>query len=457
MHQLVEKNKEYQVEIIDQGMDGEGIAKIDGFTIFISGAIKGEICKIIIVKVTKSHAFGKLIDVLESSTDRVNNDCMSYPRCGGCQIRHMSYNVALKLKKQNVQNLVNKMLKTNIVVEDVIGMQKPYHYRNKSQYPVGIDKNGFPVVGIFAQRTHDIVPIQECKIQNPIAKNIADFIIKFAKENNITPYNEKTGMGILRHIVIRIGEYTKEIMCILVINALYLDKQEMLVKELVEEFPDIKTVVLNTNQKCTNVILGKQNNIIYGKGYIIDFLNKYKFKISPMSFYQVNSIQTEKLYQMAIEMAEIEKKDIVFDLYCGIGTIGIFASEYAREVYGIEIVEQAIEDAKENARINEIKNTTFLAGDVEQVFYDLICKDKIHPDVVIVDPPRKGLDARTIDNLMKIKPKRIVYISCNPATLIRDLSYMEESYMIKRIKPVDMFPYTSHVECVAVLQLKQDR
>ncbi|HBC84908.1 MAG TPA: 23S rRNA (uracil(1939)-C(5))-methyltransferase RlmD [Clostridiales bacterium] len=451
----VQKNKEYIVDIIDQGFEGEGIAKIDNFTIFIEGAIKGEKCKILIVKVTTSHAFGKLIEILENSKYRVETDCGTYKRCGGCNLRHIDYEETLNIKQNTVQNLVNKTLNNKINVNILVGMGNPYNYRNKAQYPVGLDKNNEPVIGVYAKRTHEIIPMRNCMIQNPLSEQIANFVFHFFIQNNIPIYNEKNGKGLLRHIVIKVGIRTHEIMCILVLNGKELKMEKELVKLLIKEFPEVKTVVKNINVKNTNVILGNVNEVIYGDGYIYDKLGDYTFKISPMSFYQINPVQTEVLYNTAIEMANLSKTETLFDLYCGIGTIGIFASPYVKKVYGIEIVKQAIEDAKQNASINDIRNIEFFAGDVEKIFEDVLKKNSDKPDVIFVDPPRKGLDKHTIENILNVEPKKIIYISCNPASLVRDLKLLEEKYDVREIQPVDMFPFTSHVECVVAMFLKQ--
>ena len=452
----VEKNKEYVVDIIDNGFEGEGIAKIDNFTIFIPNAIKGEKIKILIVKVLSSYAFGKIIEIISPSEYRVESDCATYQRCGGCGLRHIQYEETLKMKQNAVQSLVNKTLKDKIEVQPVLGMQNPYHYRNKAQYPIGTDKKGQPVMGVFANRTHEIIPIHTCFIQNQKTEEIAKFIFNYIVKNKISIYDEKTGKGLMRHMVTKIGIKTNEIMCILVINGKEIPKEKELVAEVINHFPEVKTIVKNINAKNTNVILGKENINLYGKGYIEDRLGEYTFKISPLSFYQVNPIQAERLYQIGIEMAEITKHDTVFDLYCGIGTISLFMSKYARKVYGIEIVEEAIDMAKENAKLNQVNNVEFIAGDVEETLDKLIHIEKIIPDIVMVDPPRKGLDNKSIENILSIKPKRVVYISCNPATLVRDLAKLEDLYEVKSIKPVDMFPFTSHVECVSVLNLKKN-
>lgn len=450
----VEKNKEYIVDIIDMGFSGEGIAKINDFTIFIPGAIIGEKIKILVVKVLSSYAFGKVIEVIEKSDSRIKEDCVTYKRCGGCNLRHISYQKTLEIKQNSVQALVNKTLKNKIMVKNTVGMEDPYYYRNKAQFPVGIDKENKAYIGVFANRTHTIIPIQKCYIQKEISQEIGNFICDFINENKISVYNEKSQKGLIRHIVIKVGIRTNEIMCILVINGKEIPKEEELSQKLINKFSDIKTIVKNINTKNTNVILGKENINIYGDGYITDILGDYTFKISPLSFYQVNPVQAEKLYNIGVKAAGITKEDTVFDLYCGIGTISLFMSKYAKNVYGIEIVEQAIDDAKENCKINNITNSEFIVGDVEKVLADLIENKNIIPDIIMVDPPRKGLDNTTIENIMKIKPKKLIYISCNPATLIRDLAKLEEEYNIKEITPVDMFPFTSHVECVCVLNLK---
>ena len=450
----IKKNEEYIVDILDNGFEGEGITKIDNFTIFVPGAIKGEKVRILIVKVLSSYGYGKLLEVIKSSENRQEVDCKTYKRCGGCNLRHIKYEYTLKMKQNAVQSLINKTLKNKVNVMQTIGMENPYNYRNKAQYPFGVDKNGEPIVGIFANRSHEIIQMENCLIQKNVSEKISKTVLEFIKNNKISVYNETTRKGLFRHITIKIGVKTDEIMCIFVINGKQIPHEDELVQILIQKYPNIKTIVKNVNTKNTNVILGTENIVIYGDGFITDILGNYKFKISPLSFYQVNPLQAEKLYNIGVESAEINKNDIVFDLYCGIGTISLFMSKYAKKVYGIEIVEQAIEDAKQNAKLNNVKNTEFIAGDVEFVLDDLINNKKIIPNVVMVDPPRRGLDNKSIENILKIHPDRFVYISCNPATLVRDLSKFEEVYNIQKIQPVDMFPYTSHIECVAVMKIK---
>ena len=456
MNQEIKKNNEYIVDIIDNGFEGEGIAKIDNFTVFVKGAIKGERVKILILKVNSSYAFAKILEIITPSEYRCSEDCSTYKRCGGCDLRHISYEKTLDMKRNMVQALVNKTLANKLEVNKTIGMEEPYNYRNKAQYPVGVNKQGEPIFGVFANRTHEIIPMESCKIQTKISEDIAKYILDFIKENNIKVYDEKTNKGVFRHIIVKVGMKTKEVMCVLVINEDKIKNEKTLVNGLVEHFPEIKTVVKNINDKNTNVILGNKNIVLYGDGYIEDKLGEFMFKISPMSFYQINPVQTEKLYDLAVKGAGLTGNEEIFDLYCGIGTIGIFASKYAKKVYGIEIVPQAIEDAKENAKINNITNAEFMVGDVEFALSELIEKRNVRPDVVFVDPPRKGLDNTTIQNLIKVAPKKIVYISCNPATLVRDLKLLEEKYEVKEMTPVDLFPFTKHCEVVSILKLKKE-
>ncbi|MBR2704881.1 MAG: 23S rRNA (uracil(1939)-C(5))-methyltransferase RlmD [Clostridia bacterium] len=451
----VKKNEEYIVDIVDNGFEGEGIAKVDNFTVFIDGAIKGEKCKILIVKVNSSHAFGKLLEIIEPSKHRCMPDCETYKRCGGCNLRHVDYEETLNIKQEKVQNLVNKTLSNKLNVNKTVGMGNPYNYRNKAIYPVGVDKNGDLVFGVYAKRTHEIIPIKECLIQKDISSEIAEFILEQMKKYNVTAYNEETQKGLVRHIITKVGIQTDEIMVILVINGKEIPNELTIANNIVDKFPNVRTVVKNINTKNTNVIMGNKNEAIVGRGYITDKLGDFIFKISPMSFYQVNPVQAEALYNIGIESANITKDDVVCDLYCGIGTIGIFASKFAKKVYGIEIVDQAIEDAKANAKLNKVNNIDFICGDVEEAFEELIKKEKVNPDVVIVDPPRKGLDENTIKNILSLDVERVVYISCNPATMVRDLKMMEEKYEITDITPVDMFPFTSHIESVAVLNLNK--
>ena len=452
----IKKNDIYTIEIEDLSTDGSGIGKIDGYTLFVKDALIGDTAEVKVIKTKKNYGYGRLMRIITPSPDRVEAPCPHARSCGGCQIQHLSYERQLAFKENKVRNLLSRVGHVeDYVMHPIIGMENPYHYRNKAQYPVGINKEGKKVIGVFANRTHEIIPIEKCYIQNERTEQLAKFILEYINKNNISVYNEKTGKGLLRHIVTKIGIKTNQIMCILVVNGKVIPKEKELVKNIVENFSEVKTIVKNINTKNTNVILGQENINIYGEGYIEDILGEYVFKISPLSFYQVNPIQAEKLYNIGVEAAKITKNDIIFDLYCGIGTISLFMAKYAKKVYGVEIVEQAIVDAKENAKINGIDNTEFIVGDTEKILDELINARKIVPDAIMVDPPRRGLDNTSIDNILKIKPSRLIYISCNPATLVRDLSKFEEVYDVRKIKPVDMFPFTSHVECVTMMQLKK--
>lgn len=451
---MLRKNEVYEVEIVDDGFQGEGIAKIENFPVFVQGAIKGEKAEIKILKVQSSFAYGKMIRVIEKSKNRVIEDCKEYSKCGGCNLRHINYDYTLKIKKTIVENCLYKQFNKMLKVEDVIGMRNPMHYRNKLQYPVGLDKDNKPVMGVYSSRTHNIVPVTNCYIQNEECNNIANSIFEFITQNKISLYDEGILKGTIRHIVIRIGVRTNEVLVTIVVNDKNFKKEKEFVEYITNKYSSIKSIVFNYNSKNTNVILGNSNKIIFGSGYIYDILGDFKFKISPLSFYQVNPTQTETLYNTAINFAgEETANDVALDLYCGIGTIGIFASKNFKKLYGIEIVEQAIEDAKENAKINNVHNIDFYAGDVEELLPRILEKMEQKPNVVFVDPPRKGLDNKTIEVLKNLQPEKIVYISCNPATLARDLKNLEDNYEIQKIQPVDQFPYTSHVECVCALNL----
>ncbi|MBP3463577.1 MAG: 23S rRNA (uracil(1939)-C(5))-methyltransferase RlmD [Clostridia bacterium] len=452
----IRKNQIYEVEIIDNGFEGEGIAKIDGFTVFIPNAIKGEKVRIKILKVLSSHAFAKIEEFIEKSDYRESLDCDTYLKCGGCAMRHINYEKTLEIKRNAVLSIFKKQ-GLNVNVKETIGMEKPYYYRNKLQYPLGIDNNGNAVMGVFAQRSHRVIQTEKCLIQNEMIQEIATGIFNFIKEKNVPVYNEVKRNGQIRHLVLRIGLKTNEVMVTIVSNEEEIKCEKELVDFIKEKYKNVKTIVKNINSSSTNVILGKKNVILFGNGYIYDELLGFKFKISPMSFYQVNPIQTEILYSKAIQEAELSGEETVFDLYCGIGTIGICASNRIKKLYGIETIPEAIEDAKKNASINNIENSEFFVGDVEKALPEFISRNHVNADVIFVDPPRKGCDKTAIETILNIEPKKVVYVSCNPATLARDLKVFSTKYEIKEITPVDMFPFTSHVECVAVLILKNDK
>ena len=453
----MKKNEIIEVDIIDNGFKGEGIAKFEDYTIFIPGLIKGEVAKVKILKVQKDIAYAKIEEIITKSKYRVEPDCPTYEKCGGCDLRHMSYLQTIRLKKDALLKTLRKELGDeldSIKINKFVDMDYPFYYRNKLQFPVGIGEDGKAIMGVYSERSHRIIPTTDCKIQNELAQEIAQSIIEFMNKNNIPAYDEKTLEGIVRHIIIRTAYSTEEIMITLVVNDMAVPKEKELVKFLTQKYRKIKTIVKNLNDQNTNVILGDTTQVIYGDGYIFDYLGEYRFKISPLSFYQVNPIQTEKLYDVAISKAKLTGKENVFDLYCGIGTIGLFASRKANKVYGIEVIPEAIVDAKRNAVINNVNNIEFVAGEVESELPKILKEENISPDVVFVDPPRKGCAASVIKKLLEVKPSRIIYISCNPATLARDLKLLSEGYSIKEITPVDQFCYTHHVECVASLKLK---
>ena len=439
---MIEKNEIYEVEVIDNGYQGEGIAKINSFPIFIQGAIAGEKIEIKILKVQSSFAYGKIMKIIRPAKTRATPECKDYSKCGGCNLRHIEYNQTLEMKKAIVENCLYKSFGKELKIKNVIGMEKPLFYRNKLQYPLGIDKDNKPIMGIFANRSHNIIPIDKCYIQNETCEEIARYIFEYIKSSKISEKKKKTLKGTIRHIIVKIGIKTNDVLVTIVVNDNNFKEDKKFVEYLTSKFPNIKTIVKNYNMKNTNVILGNKNEIIYGDGYIYDILGEYKFKISSLSFYQVNPIQTEILYNTAMKYIKNDKNKIALDLYCGIGTIGIFASKYFKRVYGIEIVEEAIENAKENAKINNIKNIEFYAGDVEKVLPEILKKEGIYPNTIFVDPPRKGLDKNTSQLLNNLEAEQIIYISCNPATLARDLKILSEKYEIKEIQPVDMFPYT---------------
>ena len=448
----MKKNEKYIVEIIDQGFEGEGIAKIEGITVFIDGALKEEKVEVLILKVLTNYAYGKIVRIIKASDSRKQVDCISFQKCGGCSLRHMNYDSTLELKTSIVKNCLYKELHSNIDVLPCIGMKNPVGYRNKLLFPVGIDKNGNYIMGVYAKRSHNIISTENCYIQNEKNQKIANTIFEFIKNNRIKPYNEQKNEGLIRHIIIRNGFKTNEIMVIIVTKKEGIEAENKLVKEITAKYPEIKTIVNNINEKNTNVILGNKNKVLYGEGYIYDILGEYMFKISPMSFFQVNPLQTEILYNTAVNYANLKGTETVFDLFCGIGTIGIFASKKAKKVYGIETVTQAVENANENAKINNIKNAEFMLGNVEEILPKLT--KRASADVVFLDPPRKGCDKDSLELLLKVEPKKIVYISCNPATLARDIAVLNEKYKLEKVQHVDMFPYTSHVECCSILKLR---
>lgn len=452
---MVEKNKEYIFDIISQGYEGEGIAKIDNkYPIFIEGALKGEKVKVRIVKVNKNFAYGKLMEVLEASEERVNPPCAIYKRCGGCKLQHASYKAQLDFKWDRVKDCVSKIGKLDpSIVKYPLGMEEPWRYRNKVQLPIGLI-NGEVKIGFFAPRSHDIIDMESCLIQDEIGDKVVKLTREWIEKFNIRPYNvdgEYDEKGIVRHIMIRRGFTTNEVMVVLVTNGENLPHKEEFVDLIVKNIPGIKSIIQNINSKKTNVILGLESKTLWGEDTISDYIGDFRFNISPLSFFQVNPIQTEVLYGKALEYANLTGNEEVFDAYCGTGTITLFLSKKAKKVYGVEIIPQAIDNAWINAKENKVENVEFFVGESEVVIPDLINKG-VKADVVVVDPPRKGCDKKLLDAITNIDAKKIVYVSCDPSTLGRDLQVLEDNgYKTLEVQPVDMFPNTSHVENVAKL------
>ncbi|MBS5788509.1 MAG: 23S rRNA (uracil(1939)-C(5))-methyltransferase RlmD [Clostridioides difficile] len=446
------ENEEYVVDIVDIGQGGVGVGKYDGFTVFVEGGLIQDKIKVKIKKSKKNYAVGDIVEIIEKSPFRVTRECSEDLRqCGGCQIQELDYSKQLELKANEVKQAVERIGKLeDINIKSTLGMKNPYRYRNKAQFPIqNID--GLPAIGFYKKKSHNIVATDKCVIQHEVNDKIVKIIKTYIRAYKISLYNEKTHKGLIRHLVTKVGFSTNEVMIILVINGRELPYLNELCSVLRENIPGFKTLVLNVNKKDTNVVLGKENIVIYGDGKISDTIGELEFKISPLSFYQVNPAQTEVLYNKALEYADLKKDDIVYDIYCGIGTISLFLAKHAKKVYGIEIVEEAIRDAKINAELNNIYNTEFYAGKAEEVVPRMYKEGKV-ANVVVVDPPRKGCDQVVLDTIISMKPEKVVYVSCNPATLARDLGYLEEhGFKCEEIQPVDMFPHSTHVESVAKL------
>lgn len=451
---MINKNDVIKGKVIDLTHEGHGVIKLDRYPIFVPNVLIDEEVEFKVIKVKKNFAIGKLLKVLKQSEQRVTPPCIYYEKCGGCQLQHMSYESQLKMKKQQVINLFHKKAKLEeTVIHDTIGMDHPWRYRNKSQLPVGKDKNNKTIMGYYRQRSHDIIDMDSCLIQDEKQQELMNDIKQWLNELNVSIYNEKNKKGLLRHVVIRTSRYTNEVMIIFVTNGSKFKEAETLVHRLTEVYPDITSIKQNINNSHSNVIMGKQSMTLYGKDKITDQLSETIFEISDQSFYQINSVQTEKLYQKAIDYAQLSGNEIVLDTYCGIGTIGLYMAPVAKHVYGVEIVPSAIQDAKQNALINHFDNTTFECGKAEEVIIEWKQKG-IEPDVIMVDPPRKGCDQVFIETLLELAPKRIIYISCNPSTQQRDAQLLANLYHLKEITPVDMFPHTTHIETVALFERK---
>ena len=465
------KNDILTVTIEDIGNDGEGIGKVDGYTLFVKDAVIGDVVSCKIMKAKKNYAYAKLEKIIKPSTFRVEPVCQYHKQCGGCQIQAMSYEAQLDFKQNKVKNnliRIGGFAETFIdcVMEPMVGMENPYHYRNKAQFPVGSDKNGNPITGFYAGRTHTIIANTDCALGVKENQIVLETVLSFMKENHVPAYDETTGKGLIRHVLIRKGFTSGEIMVCLVINGKKLPKQEKLVETLTK-IKGMTSVSISINTERTNVIMGQAIETLWGKDKISDTIHirntsdftltgkGITFQISPLSFYQVNPVQTEKLYSLALEYADLTGEETVWDLYCGIGTISLFLAGKAKTVYGVEIVPQAIEDARENARLNGIENAEFFVGKAEEVLPNKYEKEGITADVIVVDPPRKGCDEACLSTILKMQPKRVVYVSCDSATLARDLKVLcDGGYEVERVRGVDQFGGTVHVETCVLLSHK---
>ena len=449
----MKKNDLLQIKIEAMGNAGEGIGKIDGYPLFVKDALPGDLAEVRVTKVKKTYAFARLERVLEASPERTEPRCPLHRRCGGCQIQALSYEKQLEYKEQKVrEDLIRIGGFADPPVFPVLGMDEPYHYRNKAQFPFGRNREGRIVTGFYAGRTHTIVPGTDCAIGVPENKQILELILDFIEKHGIAPYDETTGKGLLRHALIRKGFATGELMVCLVINGRSFPHVEELADRLFE-IPGMTSFSLNVNQKNTNVILGEEVISVRGQTYITDRIGGVSYQISPLSFYQVNPVQTEKLYRTALEYAGLTGGETVWELYCGIGTISLFLARGAGQVYGVEVVPQAVEDARRNADLNGITNVVFYLGKAEEVLPEKYEKDGIRADVIVVDPPRKGCDSACLETMLRMEPERIVYVSCDPATLARDLKILcaDGRYELSKVQPVDMFPHTAGIENVAQL------
>ena len=462
----MQKNDTVTVEITDIGVNGEGIGKVDGYTLFIKDAVIGDTVEAKVMKAKKNYGYARLMKIIHPSLDRVEPRCAFARRCGGCQIQEMSYERQLAFKEKKVRGNLERISGfspdlLDQATEPIIGMDVPFEYRNKAQFPFGTDKEGNPVTGFYAGRTHDIIANTDCALGVPVNQEILEIILDFMKKNKISSYDEKSGKGLLRHVLIRYGFTTGEIMVCLVVNGTKIPDVEALIKELVK-IPGMTSITMSPNTRQTNVIMGDSFVVLWGQGYITDYIGEIKYQISPLSFYQVNPVQTEKLYSLALEYADLKGNETVWDMYCGIGTISLFLAHRAKKVYGVEIIPQAIDDARANAKINGIDNAEFFVGKAEEVLPEWYKTHRdsqrqdggemVKADVIVVDPPRKGCDEALLETIVDMAPEKVAYVSCDSATLARDLKYLcGRGYELRRVRAVDQFPMTTHVETVVLL------
>lgn len=449
---MVEKNKHYNIEITDVTSDGNGVGKIDGFTVFVPLTVTGDTAEIVVIKVLSHYAVGRMLNLITPSPMRQEPQCNVYKRCGGCHLQHIKYKSQLDIKRGFIESAMERIGGFDgFRADEMLGMDNPVRYRNKCIFPIGADKNGDTISGFYARRSHEIIPINDCQSTIRESGDIVRAVKDYMKTTGVTPYDEATHTGLVRRVFIRDARSNGEIMVVVSVNGKSLPDTDTLISRLLAVSDKIVSVYININEKRTNTVLGEKNKLIYGKSYIEDTLCGIKFKISPHSFYQINPYMTETLYRRALDYADISSSDTVLDVYCGIGTISLAASKAAKKVVGIEIVPQAVKDAKENAENNGIHNAEFYAESAETAVPKLI-EQGMKPDIVILDPPRKGSDEATLNAIVATHPKRIVYVSCNPSTLARDARYLaEHGYFPTTSTGVDMFPHTTHVETVVLL------
>jgi 23S rRNA (uracil1939-C5)-methyltransferase len=451
----INKDEYYDVTFNGLTHEGMGITNVEGFVIFVPGALPDEQGKIKVTKVNKGYGFGKLIELTKLSKHRIEPECSIYNQCGGCQLQHMSYEGQLEFKYKHVVDVIKRVGKIDDVkVHPIIGAQNEWRYRNKAQVPVGEIEGGL-VAGFYKKGSHDIVNMDICLIQKENNDAVIRVVKKVLSDEGVQPYNEVTHKGKIRHIMSRYGVVTNELMIVLVATSKDLPSKKKIIAELVSQIPYVKSIILNVNPKKTNVVLGDETVVLWGERYIHDYIGDIKFAISANSFFQVNPDQTKVLYDKALEYAHLSGSETVIDAYCGIGSISLFLAQKAEKVYGVEIVPQAIEDANRNAQLNNINNVEFKVGKAEEVIPNWYSRG-IKADVIVVDPPRKGCDPALLNTILQMKPLRVVYVSCNPGTLGRDLRILEDGgYKTVEVQPVDMFPHTAHVECVILMVLKQ--
>ncbi|MPW26349.1 23S rRNA (uracil(1939)-C(5))-methyltransferase RlmD [Alkalibaculum sp. M08DMB] len=453
MDRLYKKGEIVTLNIEDISSKGEGIGKYNGYTIFVEGVLPDEKIRAKITKVKSNYAIGSLDKIIEQSKNRRTPPCVFFEDCGGCQIQNLEYKEQLKIKRKIIVDALERIGNLKNIqdkVKSTLGMKEPYEYRNKAQYKVSQDAT----LGFYKKKSHEIIPINHCKIQSGQSESTMKYINEFIQKNNISIYNEETHQGIFRGVVERVSNFNNEVMLIFVVNVKKIKFSKELIEHIKKYLPNVVSIYININMNKTNVVLSKTNKLIYGKEKITDSIGTLKYEISPLSFFQVNPIQTKVLYDKVVEFAELTGVETVFDLYCGIGTISLYLAKNSGRVYGVEVVEEAIKDAQDNMKLNNVDNVEFTLGKSEEKIVELL-KQGIKADIVIVDPPRKGCDEKLLDAIITMSPQKVIYISCNPATLARDLKVLNVGgYNIEEVQPVDMFAHTMHVETIVALYKK---